>query len=418
VHSIGRALDGEQLDCPIAGQVLAASETPLSVSLETDAGALEKDWRRLERLPGSSPHQGYDWCKAWAKAQSRDLLLVVARQETRVVMILPLDVVTRHGVRLASFPGGRFNNINTGLFDEHLQLSPEAQQDLARQIRACLAGRTDLVVLDVLPQQWAGRPHPLGNLPQIQHPNPSLQLPLIGGFEATLAQLNAKRRRKKYRVQVRRIDEAGGFEHYIPQTAPERHALLDLFFEQKRIRFEAHGLPDAFADPAIQAFFHSLLDMPQRGKSHPLVLHAIRLKAGGEGSIAAISGLSYLGDQVICQFGSIDESRVPDASPGELLFWLMIEKACADGFRIFNFGIGDQPYKRSWCPVVTQHLDILLPVSLKGRIAMLGHSTLSGAKSLIKRNPAIYRQIQRLRAAASGASKHDRPQPEPAGGDD
>jgi CelD/BcsL family acetyltransferase involved in cellulose biosynthesis len=418
VQSIGRALDGEALACPVAGQLLAASDPHLALTVETDAGALEKDWRRLERLPGSSPHQGYDWCRAWVAAHGRELLMVVARQETRVVMILPLDVVTRHGIRIAGFPGGRFNNLNTGLFDEHLQLSPEAQQDLARQIRACLAGRTDLVVLDVLPQQWAGRPHPLRDLPHIPHLNPSLQLPLMPSFEATLSQLNAKRRRKKYRVQLRRIDEAGGFEHYIPKTADERHALLDLFFEQKRIRFEAHGLPDAFADPAIQAFFHSLLDMPARGRDHPLVLHAIRLKAGGESSMAAISGLSHLGDQIICQFGSIDESRVPDASPGELLFWLMIEKACGDGYRIFNFGIGDQPYKRSWCPVETQHHDILLPVSRKGRIAMIGHGALSGAKSAIKRNPALYRLIQRLRAATSGTPKNDRPEPDADRGDD
>lgn len=412
MQSFSRALDGEDLGCPVAEQMAAVSEPPLAVTLETDARALERDWRRLERLPGASGHQGYDWCQAWAKAQGRDPLLIVARQETRVVMILPLDVVCRYGVRIACFPGRRFNNLNSGLFDEHLQLSPAAQQRLAAQIRTCLAGQTDLVILDVLAREWAGKPHPLQDLPHYHHPNPSLQLPLLPSFEATIGQLNARRRRKKYRVQLRRIDEVGGFEHYIPQTATEKHALLDMFFEQKRIRFEAHGLPDAFADPAIQAFFHQLLDMPQRGKDHPLKLHAIRLKAGGEGSMAAISGLSYFGDQVICQFGSIDESRAPDASPGELLFWLMIERACADGYRLFNFGIGDQPYKRSWCPVVTEHYDIVLPVSLLGRLTISAIGTLNAAKATIKRNPLLYRAVQRLRAALAGSNRQKRPEPD------
>ena len=67
------------------------------------------------------------------------------------------------------------------------------------------------------------------------------------------------------------------------------------------------------------------------------------------GRIVAISGLSRKGDHVICQFGSIDEDIAADASPGELLFYLMIRKCKAEGVALFDFGIGDQAYKRSWC---------------------------------------------------------------------
>ncbi|MGG2477966.1 polysaccharide biosynthesis GNAT family N-acetyltransferase UppA, partial [Rhizobium sp. BR5] len=126
-------------------------------------------------------------------------------------------------------------------------------------------------------------------------------------------------------------------------------------------------------------------------------LHAIRLHGANEGIIAAISGLSRKQDHVICQFGSIDES-VSEVSPGELLFWLMIERACGEKAAIFDFGVGDQLYKRSWCPLSTVQHDIFLPVTLKGRAAAFAYVAIARTKSLIKSSPALYAFIQRFRA--------------------
>ncbi len=404
--------------CPVAAQTSAPAQVPLTLSLTRDLATIEDDWRRLEQCPASSPHQGYDWCRSWATVQGQEPLVIIGRQANQVVMMLPLEIVTRLGVRTARFPGGRFNNLNTGLFDPALQLSVHEQQDLADKIRHCLSGRADLLLLDMLPESWALHRHPLADLAHFDHPNASFQLPLLPSFEATLSQLNAKRRRKKFRTQTRRLEDMGGYELYLPATAQERHDLLDLFFAQKRIRFEAQGLPDAFIDPTVQRVFHALIDSEPRGRDHPLALQAIRLKAGGEGAIAAIAGITSLGDQIICQFGSIDESRVPDASPGELLFWLMIEKACAEGYRVFNFGIGDQLYKRSWCPVETRHRDIMIPISLIGRIATLGHVAASRATAAIKRRPLLYRRLQRLRSGQIFAARDNRPDPVTERGED
>jgi CelD/BcsL family acetyltransferase involved in cellulose biosynthesis len=159
------------------------------------------------------------------------------------------------------------------------------------------------------------------------------------------------------------------------------------------------GLPDVFHAASTRAFFHRLLDVPQRGADSPLALHAVRLRGSPEGHIAAIAGLSRKGDHVICQFSSIDDSLCPGASPGELLFWLMIESCCREGASIFDFGIGDQPYKRSWCTVESIQHDILIPVSWKGALAKPLLLATTKAKAAIKRNPQIYALMQRWRAA-------------------
>ena len=127
-------------------------------------------------------------------------------------------------------------------------------------------------------------------------------------------------------------------------------------------------------------------------------MHALRLHGEHEGSLVAISGLSRKGGHVLCQFVSIDDKLCADASPGELLFWLMIEEACLEGASVFDFGVGDQPYKRSWCTQMTVTRDLVLPLTAKGRMAMPAMQGLGSLRRASKRQPKLYALVQKFRA--------------------
>ncbi len=363
---------------------------------------LEAEWRKLDADPANSLHQAYDWCSAWTKTHRNPLAIVLGRRGGETAFILPLEIVRHSMVKSAQFIGARFNNINGGLFSAGFRASAglaEATQ-ISHALATLLSGKADLVSMTNIPLEWRGERHPLAGLPAIENQNHAFQLPLMGDFEQTIGQLNAKRRRKKFRSQCRRLESTGGFDHLIARTPKEKNKLLDTFFEQKAIRFKALGIPNVFQAPETQAFFRLLLEADSGGYDTPLELHAIRLKGDFEGRIAAIAGLSRKGDHVICQFGSIDESVVADASPGELLFWLMIERCCEEGAALFDFGLGDQDYKRRWCTVETVQHDILLPVSATGHLAAIAQRGVTRAKAVIKGNPQLYSVIQRLRAHA------------------
>lgn len=359
---------------------------------------VEAEWRELARLPHNSLHQGFDWCCAWWQAEQRTPLIVRGRAEGRTVMLLPLELRTEYGLRTARFPGERFNNVNSSLTSaDFLPLDPKASSRLVEALNKALAPQADLLVLDTMPLSFAGVQNPFHASLTAEHPDRSFQLPLKASMDETIAQLNAKTRRKRYRQQCRRLEALGGFQHYCPDEASGQHALLDLFFDQKSERLAAAGLPDVFRPPQIRSFFHELIDRSVGARDYPLKLHALRL-ADDERSIVAISGLSRKGDHVLCQFGSIDDKLCPDASPGELLFWLMIEQACGEGAAVFDFGLGDQPYKRSWCTQETILYDVLLPLSWKGRLLRPTLAAIGGLKRAIKRNAVLYSWAQRLRS--------------------
>ncbi|TDK37012.1 GNAT family N-acetyltransferase [Rhizobium deserti] len=371
----------------------------LELDLVTDPHGIEHEWRRLEQFNRNSLHQGFDWCLAWIRSHENPYVMLRGTVGDRILFILPLEIVTDRGLKIARLPGGRFNNINTGLFDPALALpDTEELQNFVYGLNQALKAVADLVVLDNVPLVWRGVAHPLSGLASIENLNHTFQLPLFSNFEATLSQLNAKSRRKKFRTQSRRLEAIGGFDHVIAD-ADGRHELLDLFFRQKGERLMAFGLPNVFHAASTQTFFHHLLDAPPNDDDAPLVLHAIRLRGDHQGKIAAIAGVSRKGDHVLCQFSSIDESLCPGASPGELLFWLMIENACHRGASIFDFGVGDQPYKRSWCTVETIQHDILIPATWKGALARPLLLALTKAKAAVKRNRTLYAWMQRRRAA-------------------
>ncbi|KRA63153.1 GNAT family N-acetyltransferase [Agrobacterium sp. LC34] len=371
----------------------------LVIDLVDDASTIRTDWERMESDPLNSLHQGFGWCSIWAQTQKSPLLIIRGRQGAKTVFLLPLEIVQEGGIRKARFPGGRFNNINTGLFEPSFaeQAEHKTAAAIAREARKLLHGRADILALQNIPLTWRGRTNPLSYLASVENQNPAFQLPLLESFESTLRQVNAKRRRKKFRIQSRRAEEMGGYSHVIARSPQEKCELLQAFFRQKATRFASQGIPDVFRSQSVKEFFYDLANFPETGMDSLLELHAIRLHGEHEGVIAAISGLSRKQDHIICQFGSIDEV-VSELSPGELLFWLMIERACREKAALFDFGVGDQLYKRSWCPLSTAQHDIFLPVTLKGRAAASAYVAIAKTKSLIKSNPALYALIQRFRA--------------------
>ncbi|WFU10116.1 GNAT family N-acetyltransferase [Rhizobium sp. CB3090] len=385
---------------PIAG----VAGDGMRIDIFDSMAPLEAEWRALEQDDLNSLHQSYDWCTAWAEVFRHPLAIVRGSFNGRTAFILPLEIIRTHGIRRAEFIGARHSNINTGLFSsEFLEtaengLSTSQQAEIAR----ALHGKADLMLLRNVPLDWRGRKSPLASMPAVENQNHAFQLPFLGAFEATLKQVNAKRRRKKFNHQTRILNDKGGYEYVI--AAPhQRDALLELFFRQKAVRFEAAGLPDVFQDLPTQTVLHRLLELSSEERSYAaLEMHALRLKGEHEGHIPAVAALSRKGDHVICQFASIDEALVPEASPGELLFWLMIDRLHREGVAIFDFGIGDQNYKRSWCPMETTQHDLILPVSGIGHAAAFAQRGVTRAKAAIKTNPQLYGFIQRLRARQGG----------------
>lgn len=370
----------------------------LSAKISSDLDDLQTMWQALEADPATTFHQSRVWVEAWSQGTGTELCLVTLEQDGVAFAILPLEIKTAGGLKVARFAGTAYSNENTGLIDTRRgnHAEPLTSGELAAALsQAGLAA--DIVLFDKMTPETAGRV-PFSALPRVFHQNPSFQLPLFADFSAVLAQINGKRRRKKYRVSERRLEALGGYNHLTGDTDAQALRLLEAFLAQKALRLAAQGLPDVFADPGTRAFLRQLATTRDDDGTAALELHGIEL-AGGEhaGEIISVAGLTIKDRHVTCQFGSINEAIAADVSAGEFLFYRMIERACAAGHTVFDFGVGDQLYKRSWCPQRTELVDCYLPLNVKGRLAAPVIANMIRLKRAIKTSPVLHRLASRVR---------------------
>lgn len=400
--------NAQDLSAPLASSARCASPITdtLSATIVSGPEDVHLLWQSLEADPAMSFHQSQAWVDAWTRGTGTELFVVTLEQDGSAFAILPLEIKTTGGLKVARFAGTAYSNENTGLIDTNRRHSgdPASPSQLARALtRAGLAA--DIVLFDKMTPESAGR-LPFAGLRRVFHQNPSFQLPLFADFNSVLAQINGKRRRKKFRVSERRLEAMGGYRHLRGDTDTNAIRLLDAFFEQKAVRLAAQGLPDVFADPGVRAFLRNLATTRNADGNPGIELHGIELSDGEhEGEIISVAGLTIKDRHVTCQFGSINEEIAADVSAGELLFYLMIEQASKAGHNVFDFGVGDQLYKRSWCPQRTELIDCYLPLNGRGRLAAPLIAGMIRLKRMIKTSPMLHSVAARLRGLTTHKSQ-------------
>jgi CelD/BcsL family acetyltransferase involved in cellulose biosynthesis len=345
-----------------------------------------------------APAQSAQWVHHWVAELNPDTLFAMLAVDGRPVLALALEVTRSGPFRIARFMGGRHANGNFAAADR--TWLDNGNCAMVRSLFDAIARERpdiDVIALQRLLPDMDGVANPFTALAGFPSPNLSLAVDLSGGFEAVLSRASG-RKRKKHRSQTRKIEAAGGFRRIRATTPDEARALLDAFFAMKEQRFRSMGIANVFGDPQVRIFFQALFTDALREETPSFVLHG--LEVGGK--LRAVTGSSLSGRRLICEFGAIAEDDLGHVSPGEFLFFDNIEEACADGFAIYDFSVGDEPYKRQWCDLETQHRDVLVPLTLKGRALAFGLHRNARLKAFVKNSPAIWRLTKTLRRKAAG----------------
>jgi CelD/BcsL family acetyltransferase involved in cellulose biosynthesis len=357
-------------------------------------------YREFCRNAVKSPSQHPIWIESWLKATKGEALMVTLRRDERPVMRMVLELIRRGPFLVARFPGGKHANANfpaTPLGGISAVTSAEW-----RQIRTAVHhARRDVAILELerSAPSLDGIDNPLAPHAQGESPNIALAADLGSGFEALLDRNNGKKKRRKQKSQERKYIEAGGFRIITCESPACVDRLFGEFLALKAERFAKMGIPDVYAEPHTRAFFNTLFKRALEEEEPSFAIDA--LEVGGE--IKAVNGLLHTRQTTVCQFGAIREDELK-TSPGFTLDYMNIQNAAEKGLAMFDFGVGDEAYKRSWCEIEIRHFDILAPLSLRGRI--LGHVNAARSKAVgaLKRNEKAWAAVKALRTRLAGRS--------------
>lgn len=342
-----------------------------------------------------APPQSPLWVKAWLHGAGENGVIALLFRDGVPVMALALEVLRKGPLRVARFAGGSHANGNFPALhfsDGPVHSDPSAMQSLLQGIRAA---RPDIDMLTLERQMGSLGDHlnPLLTLPHAPSPNLALAADLTGGFDRLLARSSKNRRRKKYRAQIRKFEAAGGYRRFEARSAAEVDSLLDLFFRFKSERLQRMGVADTFGSPHVRESFRRLFRDALDTQPAAFVLHAL----GVGGKVRAITGSSRAGDRMVCEFGAFAEDELTKAAPGDFLSYENIAEACAEGFTLYDFGVGDEPYKRAWCDIEIRHFDVFVGLTPRGRALAVASFATAAAKRMVKQNPALAKVARRAR---------------------
>jgi CelD/BcsL family acetyltransferase involved in cellulose biosynthesis len=340
------------------------------------------------RVKGAAQHPL--WFETWLRETGDTGHIVWLKRGGRAIAALPLVETRINGLPALAFAGGAHANGNFCPTSE-----PDAAMSaamLADAVRRALP-HIALISLERQHRSLGGQANILLDLSTRTSPNLALAASLEGGFAGLLERSNGKKRAKKRRAQTRRFDEAGGSALAKPSSADEIGEVLGTFFRLKSARFEKAGIADAFGPPHIRSFWRALLEASQAEPDRPFTIEA--LVVGG--SVRAITGSSHLLDRTVCEFGAIEDDELKSISPGEYLAYSNLEEACAKGLPCYDFSVGDEAYKRTWCDLEIRHFDAVIPLSAAARLAVIGSNLAARAKQTIKSNPQLWSMAKAMR---------------------
>jgi CelD/BcsL family acetyltransferase involved in cellulose biosynthesis len=342
--------------------------------------------------------QSRHWTECWAAKVSSQIVCGVIFEGDQPVLMLPLEIVRNKGFTVARFIGGSHANANFPLLrKDRAGLVTEKLASAVLQSVSLAVPKLDAIVLARQQPEISGVANPFAALPSHQSPNLALSFQLEPSFEHLIKHRSGARKLKKMRQQARRMDERGGWACEVALSEAQVSEMLEAFLVMKARRFEEFGLKNTFGAPETKEFFKALFDAGSPQPHSPFRLDALRV--GGD--ILAVAGSSMRHGSNIVEFGAV-RAHEPTLSPGDFLFHQIIKRACENGTRAFDFGVGDEPYKRAWCDIETRHFETVKGFGARGLAYAQLYTAANKAKLAIKRNPHLFDLLRKLRLRKAG----------------
>jgi CelD/BcsL family acetyltransferase involved in cellulose biosynthesis len=364
-----------------------------------DLGEAETVWRSLEdQRHFSTAYQRFDFLSAWQRQvgerENIQPFIVVARDaERRPLLLLPLALRHEHGVRTATFMGGKHATFNMALWDSEFATDATAA-DLDALISGIAASsQADVLTFHQQPTRWRDLPNPMAMLPHQASVNDCPLMTMTPGADPTTRISNSLRRR--LRGKERKLQTLPGYRYTVACTDSEIKRQLDAFFRIKPLRMAEQKLPNVFADAGLEDFIRSACLTPVAGGGHAIDIHALECDAE---VIAIFAGVAD-GTRFSMMFNTYTMSENSRYSPGLILMRNIVDHYAGRGYRALDLGIGSDEYKRMFCKGDEPIFDCFIPLTSRGRLAAAAMSGINRAKHLVKHNPALLHMAQRLRSA-------------------
>jgi CelD/BcsL family acetyltransferase involved in cellulose biosynthesis len=385
----------------------------IQLAVYDDLAAIERDWRAFEQHADCTVFQTFDWLATWQRhigaGNGTTPAITVGRDLAgNILFILPLSIRPVRFARELAWLGTELCDYNAPLLAADFSARFDRAGFMALWARVTRGLQDhprlqfDYINLTKMPEMIATQPNPMLNLPVTMNPNGAYLTHLAGDWEAFYTAKRSSTTRRRDRTKRKRLSEFGEVKFVNAEGESAILNALDVLMTQKAKLFAHMGVANLFAKPGHVGFYREMA----AGAATRHLVHMSTLNVGS--TAAAVNlGLTHR-DCYYHLLASYDDGDVSRFGPGAAHLHDLLHLAIDRGFRIFDFTIGDERYKRDWCDTELKLFDHISSVTARG--AAMATAIVAGQrlKRSIKQAPALWNAFSKGRAFIGSLSRHFR----------
>jgi CelD/BcsL family acetyltransferase involved in cellulose biosynthesis len=383
---------------PVREETRRAGLSGIHIAIHEDLAGLEADWRAFERVADGTVFQTFGFLAAWERHVGRLTgvrPVIVAGRDAggALLFLLPLALRETRAARVLEWLGADLCDYNAPLLAPGFSV-PFAGlwEEIARRLKAHPHLRYDLVKLTKMPERIGERPNPMLGLGVTAHPSGAYLTRLEAPWDRFYAAKRSSATRRRDRTKRKRLSELGEVRFVNAVDEADILAALDTLMAQKARAFGRMGVGNLFDNPGYREFYRALAT-DARTKE---IAHVSRLDVGAVPAAVNL-GLIHRGCyyHMLASYGDGDAARF---GPGAAHLHDLMRHAIDHGCNVFDFTVGDEPYKRDWCDTELMLYDRIAAASPRGALVAAPMRAGQRFKRWIKQTPWAWNLASKTRA--------------------
>lgn len=379
------------------------AKVDVRLTVYDNLAAVEQEWRAFEVSADCTVFQTFDWLETWqrhigVRSGVTPAIVVGSDNTGAMLFLLPL------AVRAAGF-AHELTWLGTNLCDYNAPLlAPDFANRIDRarflalwdniigRLQSYPRLRFDYVNLTKMPETVGAQSNPMQHLAVTLNPSGAYLTHLQGDWETFYDAKRSSHARKGDRNKRRRLAECGEVKLVTPASEADTIHALDLLMVQKTKSLARMGVANLFTRPGYTEFYRALVT----GAATKALVYVSTLNVGAVAAAANI-GLIHRG----CFYhllASYDDGELVRLGPGAAHLQNLLQMAIERGYRIFDFTIGDERYKRDWCDTELKLYDYLSATTGRGVLMATPMLAAQRLKRWIKQTPLVRDTFYRARA--------------------
>ena len=370
------------------------------ITLYESFEAAEPVWRDFEARATGTAFQSFDWLSAWyarvGKGRGIEPAIAVVARQGKPVLLAPLGVERRAGLRSLVWLGGRLADYKAPLLDADYaaRMDGEEFHRLWHRLRRALP-RHDLIMLKDQPVSLGAPSAPVANpfasLPGAPAPDAAYLFDLPPDFEIFSQRYRAETRRID-RAKLRKLELEGEVTFRHAETPAEMTSMVDGILARKAEQLTAQGIASIFDDPDYLAAWRDIATLPADRR----LLDVAELRLDGTFLSGSISHVRHGRSTLMVH--TYDAAKFPRLSPGRLHLLKHLQSSMEHGIAVYDLSVGHAAYKESFCDAPIEMRNTIMGARLPGYPVALALRAALAAKRIIKADPRLMRMVRKLRS--------------------